>query len=193
MPGDASADGLTTIRDGSEDAETETEGAATIAMAVPRNAQVVIRSNSQSARYLQRSRSSHGFTTILEGTSTGDFLPFAGSEESCLPPPGAVGSNKFCVKMRLAKNPSGASIVRMRLAVPLCIPRRAGWTTAARVLGVCLVMAMSACGGSNSNPAGASGGTGSGSTGGSGSGTSNKTVTVTIDGVAFVPTLVTAV
>ena len=83
--------------------------------------------------------------------------------------------------------------MRMRLAVPLCIPRRAGWTTAARALGICLVMAMSACGGSNSNPAGASGGTGSGSTGGSGSGTSNKTVTVTIDGVAFVPTLVTAV
>ena len=81
--------------------------------------------------------------------------------------------------------------MRMRLAVPLCIPRRAGWTMAARALGICLVMAMSACGRSNSNPAGASGGTGS--TGGSGSGTSNKTVTVTIDGVAFVPTLVTAV
>jgi hypothetical protein len=52
-----------------------------------------------------------------------------------------------------------------------------------------LFMAMTACG-SNSNPAGAT--TGIGGSGGSGT-TTNRTLTVTIDNVAFSPTIVSAV
>ncbi len=55
------------------------------------------------------------------------------------------------------------------------------------LLASALALALAGCGGS-SNPAGPSGGSG-----GSGGGpSSNKTVTVTIDGVAFAPTNVTA-
>src|SRR5438034_5703736 len=78
--------------------------------------------------------------------------------------------------------------MRQPLAFSSCNARRTDGTTIARVFAVVLAIAMSACGGSN-NPGSPSSGNGSST----GSTTSNKTVTVTIDGVAFVPTLVTAV
>jgi hypothetical protein len=59
-----------------------------------------------------------------------------------------------------------------------------------RILTVCvLALTTAACGGSGDNPAGPSGNTG---TGNSGSGTTNQSLAVTIDGVAFNPSTVTA-